>query len=147
MTRNFAGLFCGIIFGIGLSISGMINPAKVIGFLDFFGQWDPSLAFVMGGAVGVYSLGYLVVSKRQRPLFDEVFQIPTRKDIDARLISGAVLFGAGWGLAGICPGPAVTILAFGWTKAYVFFIAMAAGVLLYKATVGRAPKAPAGAGA
>ena len=140
MNRNLAGLVCGIIFGVGLSIGGMIDPGKVIGFLDFTGKWDPSLAFVMGGAVGVFSIGYVFVSKRPKPAFDEVFQIPDRRDIDGRLIGGALLFGAGWGLAGICPGPSITILAFGWTKAYLFLAAMTVGVLLFKMTLGR-PKA------
>ena len=146
MGDKITGLVAGIIFGIGLSISGMVNPAKVMGFLDFFGQWDPSLAFVMGGAVGVYAIGYrLVTTKSSKPIYGETFQIPTRTDLDARLIAGAVLFGAGWGLAGYCPGPAITGLAFGFSQTFIFFAAMAVGVIVFKLTMGRKPAAPAGA--
>ena len=141
MGDKITGLVAGIIFGIGLSISGMVNPAKVMGFLDFFGQWDPSLAFVMGGAVGVYAIGYrLVTTKSSKPIYGETFQIPTRTDLDARLIGGAVLFGAGWGLAGYCPGPAITGLAFGFSQTFIFFAAMAVGVVLFKLTMGGKPK-------
>jgi uncharacterized protein len=136
MGIKLSGLLAGLLFGIGLSISGMVNPAKVMGFLDFFGQWDPSLAFVMGGAVTVYAIGYRLVMKSAKPLFDETFQVPTRSDLDARLISGAVLFGAGWGLAGYCPGPAITGLAFGMTQTFIFFAAMAVGVVVFKLTMG-----------
>ena len=140
MQQNIAGLIAGIIFGIGLSISGMVNPAKVMGFLDFFGQWDPSLALVMGGAVGVYFVGYRLVMKRASPVLADTFQVPTRNDLDSRLIGGAVLFGMGWGLSGYCPGPAITGLAFGMEQTFIFFSAMAVGVVVFKMTMRATPK-------
>ena len=97
----------------------MVNPAKVLGFLDVTGQWDPSLILVMGGGVAVFAAGFLLVKRTARPVFAAKFEIPTRRDIDPRLVAGAVLFGIGWGLAGFCPGPALTSLAFGITKVYV----------------------------
>ena len=103
MGEKIGGLVAGIFFGIGLSISGMVNPSKVIGFLDFFGQWDPSLAFVMGGAVTIYAIGYRLVMKSSKPIYGEKFQIPTRSDLDARLIGGAILFGGGWASQVIAP--------------------------------------------
>jgi len=136
MGEKLTGLFAGILFGAGLSVSGMINPAKVMGFLDFFGNWDPSLAFVMGGAVTLYAIGYRLVLRSAKPIYGETFAIPTRSDLDARLIGGAMLFGAGWGLAGYCPGPAITGLAFGMSETFVFFGAMVAGVLVFKLTMG-----------
>jgi uncharacterized membrane protein YedE/YeeE len=143
MGEKLTGLIAGIVFGIGLSIAGMVNPAKVVSFLDFFGNWDPSLAFVMGGAVAVYAIGYQLIMKRAKPLFAEGFQVPSRRDIDARLITGAVLFGAGWGLAGYCPGPAITGLAFGMNETVTFFASMAAGVVIFKLTLGNKPKTSA----
>jgi len=100
----------GLIFGLGLIVSGMTNPAKVIGFLDLFGDWDASLAFVMIGAIAVTSTGFRFVLKREKPLYALSFSLPTRKDIDQPLVYGAILFGVGWGLVGLCPGPAVTAL-------------------------------------
>jgi len=102
---------CGVLFSVGLIISGMINPAKVIGFLDLFGQWDPSLAFVMAGAVAVTFLGYRTVLRREQPHFASGFSMPSKTDIDAPLLIGPVLFGIGWGLVGLCPGPAIAALA------------------------------------
>lgn len=142
MGEKTAGLIAGIIFGIGLSISGMVNPSKVIGFLDFFGRWDPSLAFVMGGAVTVYAIGYRLVIKSSKPVCAEKFHVPTRSDLDARLISGAILFGGGWGLAGYCPGPAITGLAFGFSQTFIFFVAMGVGMIIFKLTMGSKPAAP-----
>ena len=136
MGEKLTGLIAGIVFGIGLSVAGMVNPAKVVGFLDFFGEWDPSLAFVMGGAVAVYAIGYQLVMKNAKPLFADAFQVPSRRDIDVRLITGAVLFGSGWGLAGYCPGPAITGLAFGMQQTMIFFASMAAGVVIFKFTMG-----------
>ena len=101
-------LLGGALFGSGLVVSGMTDPSKVIGFLDFFDRWDPSLVFVMLGAVSVYAIGYRLVIKSPGPVCADAFSIPTRSDLDARLIVGAILFGAGWGLAGYCPGPAIT---------------------------------------
>jgi uncharacterized membrane protein YedE/YeeE len=129
MGRLFAPLLCGLLFGAGLAISGMVNPAKVIGFLDVTGRWDPSLILVMAGGVGVFGAGFLLVKRLGKPLFAGTFEIPTRRDIDPRLIAGATLFGIGWGLAGLCPGPALTSLAFGLAKVYVFVAAMVAGSL------------------
>ena len=128
---NISSIICGIIFSIGLGISGMTQPQKVIGFLDVFGEWNPSLAFVMGGAV----LSYLVLQLwKQRnfsiPVLGGSFQIPTRKDLDRSLIIGALLFGSGWGLGGYCPGPAITSLGSGSLNALLFVVAMGVGMLL-----------------
>ncbi len=104
-------LGAGLLFGLGLIVSGMINPSKVIGFLDLAGNWDPSLIFVMGGGVTVTLCTFWLVLRRDRPLFDKQFFLPNKADIDTRLITGAALFGIGWGIAGLCPGPAMTGLA------------------------------------
>ena len=103
----------GLLFGLGLIVSRMVDPAKVLGFLDIVGNWDPSLAFVMGGAVAVSALGYRLAKRRGRPVLAPRLEIPTRRDLDPRLIGGAALFGIGWGLVGLCPGPALTALTFG----------------------------------
>lgn len=105
--RLISVFLAGLIFGLGLIISGMVNPAKVIGFLDIFGNWDPSLAFVMIGAIAVTMIGYKWVLRRNSSVFNLPFSLPTSKDIDSRLVSGAILFGFGWGLVGVCPGPAI----------------------------------------
>lgn len=105
------GLCAGLLFGAGLLISGMANPAKVLNFLDVFGHWDPSLAFVMGGAVACTFVGFPLVQKRPHPIFNASFELPTRRDIDRPLIVGALLFGLGWGVSGYCPGPLWTSLA------------------------------------
>ena len=108
---KLVSLFCGIIFGIGLVISQMINPAKVLGFLNLFGEWDPSLAFVMIGALIVSSPLFHLFKNKEKPIFSTSFSISENKEIDKRLIFGSILFGAGWGLAGLCPGPAVSSIA------------------------------------
>lgn len=108
MIRSLFILSIGTLFGAGLAIAGMLNPAKVAGFLDLFGLWDPSLAFVMGGGVIVNFIGHRIVTKRPAPLFGETFRLPTSTDIDRKLVTGAVLFGIGWGLAGLCPGPVIS---------------------------------------
>lgn len=131
MKAVVAPLVCGLLFGVGLAVSGMVNPAKVLGFFDVAGQWDPSLAFVMAGGVAVFAIGFRLATRRAGPLFAEKFDIPARRDIDPRLVVGAVLFGIGWGLAGFCPGPALTSLAFGMTKVYAFVAAMVAGSLAF----------------
>jgi uncharacterized protein len=123
----------GVLFAIGLVVSGMTQPSKVVGFLDFFGNWDPSLAFVMGGAVLINAVLYRFVVKRQRPFLTPKFHLPTRSDLDWRLIAGGGLFGVGWGLAGYCPGPGITSLASLQAPALVFVGAMTAGMLLYSA--------------
>ncbi len=120
----------GIVFALGLGISGMTRPVKVIGFLDFAGHWDPSLAFVMIGAISVYFVAYRWIRKRPVPLLAEKFSIPQRKDIDPALVIGAAVFGAGWGLGGFCPGPALTSLASGAAPVVVFVGAMVAGMYL-----------------
>ena len=124
-------LITGIIFGIGLSISGMINPQKVLGFLNLFGGWDPSLAFVMIGAL-IVTTPFIFIYKKQKPLFAESFSISQKKDLDNKLIVGAVLFGAGWGLAGLCPGPAISSLALMNINSVIFVVTMFLGFYLSK---------------
>ena len=127
--KNVYLFLTGLLFGLGLIVSGMINPAKVIGFLDLFGQWDPSLAFVMAGAVLVTTIGYRYASKvYETPMFDLKFRLPSRTDIDKPLIQGAVLFGLGWGLVGLCPGPAIAAITAAPSSAIIFGIAMLVGM-------------------
>jgi len=121
----------GLVFGLGLILSGMTNPAKIIGFLDLAGNWDPSLALVMGGAVVVSFLAFRVLRKRGRGLTGCELHIPTSTQIDKRLILGSLAFGAGWGLAGFCPGPALVAASAGYAQAIVFVIAMLAGMLIF----------------
>jgi uncharacterized membrane protein YedE/YeeE len=132
-------VLAGALFGAGLVVSGMTDPAKVIGFLDITRDWDPSLAFVMGGAVTVYALALRAIVKRARPWLDTRFHLPSRRDIDAPLVVGAALFGIGWGLGGFCPGPGIVAAAGGATTALVFVAAMLAGMLLQHATARRSP--------
>jgi uncharacterized membrane protein YedE/YeeE len=124
----------GLIFGFGLLLSGMSDPAKVLNFLDLggiaSGRWDPSLAFVMAGAVAVTFVGFRLVLRRPRPLFAARFHLPTRRELDLRIVAGPAIFGVGWGLAGFCPGPALTALGFGTRAAFVFVAAMLAGMWL-----------------
>jgi uncharacterized membrane protein YedE/YeeE len=122
-------LVFGLIFGVGLIVSGMTNPAKILNFLDLTGTWDPSLAFVMVGAIAVTAPGYWFVHRRAAPLLEPVFSDPPRTPIDARLITGAAIFGVGWGLGGLCPGPAITSLALAAPGILVFVPAMLAGVV------------------
>ncbi len=130
MPRLLAALAAGALFGLGLVVSGMVNPAKVLGFLDIAGDWDPSLAFVMGGAIPVAALGFRLGARRTRPVCAAAFSPPARSLIDARLITGAVLFGLGWGLAGICPGPALAMLGLFEINAVAFVLAMIGGMLI-----------------
>ncbi len=132
MMRIISSLLAGLVFGLGLVISGMINPAKVQNFLDITGSWDPSLALVMGAALVVTGLGFLVLRRSEKPLFATQFHWPTLQTIDGRLISGSATFGAGWGLAGFCPGPAISAAALGLTPVYVFLAAMMAGIALWR---------------
>jgi uncharacterized membrane protein YedE/YeeE len=125
-------LAAGALFALGLGISGMTQPAKVLGFLDVTGRWDPTLAFVMIGALAVHFVLYRLIRKRSAPLFDSRFDVPTRRDVDLRLVVGAALFGVGWGLSGQCPGPALTNLATGAWTALVFVAAMALGMILHR---------------
>ena len=126
--NNLFALISGLIFGIGLIIAGMANPAKVLGFLDLAGLWDPSLALVMGGAIAVGSVAFAVAKKRATTFLGLPIQMPTASQIDRRLVGGSVLFGIGWGLAGICPGPGLVLLGSGELQGIVFVIAMLAGM-------------------
>lgn len=122
-------LLCGILFGAGLSISQMVDPNKVLNFLDILGTWDPSLAFVMVGGISVFSLGYFgFIRKREAPVLAEQFQLPKHTQIDKQLLGGAGLFGLGWGLAGICPGPAIANISGGDTKIMGFIVMMLIGM-------------------
>ncbi len=131
MPRMLAALFAGTLFGLGLAVSGMMNPAKVIGFLDVSGAWDPTLAFVMGGALLVTIPAFRMILGRPRPVLADGFVLPTRGTLDGRLLGGSALFGVGWGLSGFCPGPAVAGLITGLTPVVAFVAAMAAGMVLY----------------
>ena len=131
MNRILSALFAGIVFGTGIAISGMGNPAKVLNFFDPFGTWDPSLAFVMGGALITTALGYrLIFGRFSAPLFDGMFHLPTAKAIDVRLVAGSALFGIGWGISGFCPGGAIPALGFAPWPTALFLIAMGAGILI-----------------
>lgn len=130
--RSVYALLSGLIFGAGLLISGMLNPAKVQNFLDIFGTWDPSLAFVMGGAIAVAAPGYILLFKRPRPILESKFHVPTSTKIDPRLIGGSAIFGAGWGLGGFCPGPAVASIGLLGQETLIFVVAMLAGMWLAK---------------
>lgn len=131
MPRILAALASGLLFGLGLVVSGMVNPAKVLGFLDIAGDWDPSLAFVMAAAIPVAALGFRLGGRMEAPLCDTAFAPPARRRIDARLLGGAALFGIGWGLAGFCSGPALASLGFGGWPVLVFVAAMLGGMGLY----------------
>jgi hypothetical protein len=132
MVRILTGLVAGLLFGMGLAVSEMINPAKVLNFLDVFGRWDASLAFVMLSAVVISAIGYHLAFRRKRPLFEPQFMLPTRQDIDLRLLVGSAIFGIGWGLGGYCPGPAISGLGFGALESIVFVTAMVAGMVIWR---------------
>lgn len=141
MKSTLVAFGAGLVFGAGLLISGMTQPAKVLGFLNLLGDWDPSLAFVMLGAIGVHFVAYRIVPRLGRPLFAERWGIPSRRDIDGRLLLGAALFGAGWGLGGYCPGPALTSAVTGASTTLLFTGAMLAGMWAYTAfEASQAPK-------
>jgi uncharacterized membrane protein YedE/YeeE len=131
MSRTLVALFAGTLFGLGLAVSGMMNPAKVVGFLDVAGGWDPTLAFVMGGALLVTIPAFRVILNRPRPVLAGGFDLPTESTLDARLLGGAGLVGVGWGLSGFCPGPAVAALTTGLAPVFAFVAAMMAGMVLY----------------
>ena len=139
--QGLASFLCGLVFGVGLMISGMTQPAKVLGFLDFFGRWDPTLAFVMAGALAISSVGYAWARRQGRPVFAAQHLWPNRTDIDRPLVVGSVLFGIGWGLAGLCPGPALENLASLSPRVIVFVIAMIAGMSAQDVWQRRAPSA------
>ncbi len=136
VKSNLWAYVAGLVFGVGLVLAGMVDPAKVIAFLDFFGAWDPSLMFVMGGAIAVHFVLFRVITRRASPLFDARFDLPTRRELDARLLGGAALFGVGWGLAGYCPGPGIVGLGTGSGPALVFVAAMTAGIWLQERAFG-----------
>lgn len=131
MPRMIVALFAGTLFGVGLAVSGMMNPAKIVGFLDIAGDWDPTLAFVMGGALLITIPAFRVILERPRPLLADGFALPTKSALDVRLLGGAALFGVGWGLSGFCPGPAVAALVTGLVPVFAFVGAMVAGMVLY----------------
>jgi uncharacterized membrane protein YedE/YeeE len=128
----FASLLAGLVFGLGLILSGMANPAKVFGFLDLAGHWDPSLAFVMAGAIAVGALAFAVAKRRAVSFLGAEMRLPSARDIDRRLVLGSVLFGIGWGVAGFCPGPALVSIGMGEVKALVFVVAMMAGMGVFE---------------
>ena len=125
-------LIAGLVFGFGLIVSGMVNPGKVQGFLDLAGEWDPSLMLVMGGAIAVGLIAFLIAKRRTVSLIGERIELPSNTIIDVRLVAGSALFGAGWGLAGFCPGPALVGLGMGLPSAAIFVVAMIAGMLLFE---------------
>lgn len=135
--NRIAALLAGLVFGIGLAVSGMTDPAKVHAFLDLAGKWDPSLAFVMAGAIGVHATLRPFVMKRGTPMFAKRFDLPTFQDIDARLVGGAAVFGIGWGLGGVCPGPAIVCLGTFGIAPIAFVTSMALGVMLERVSLRR----------
>jgi len=145
--RDFAVSFViGLVFGLGLVVSMMMDPLKVLSFLDVAGDWDPSLLLVMAAALVVTTLGYRLVLRRAGPVMGERFHLPGLKDIDARLIGGAALFGVGWGIVGFCPGPAVTALTVEPQRVGLFLLAMVAGMLVTRGILNRRPRATAASG-
>jgi uncharacterized membrane protein YedE/YeeE len=130
--KNLTAFAIGLLFGIGLLISGMNLPYKILGFLDVFGRWDPSLIFVMVGGLAVSAVGFAIARKRGKALLGEPLHLPQETKIDPRLLAGAVIFGVGWGLSGVCPGPAIVNLGFATGPAAVFFAAMLAGMAVFE---------------
>ena len=128
--RLLTTLSIGLLFGLGIVISGMANPAKVLNFFDIAGTWDPSLAFVLGGAVATAFIGYKFVLKRPAPLFESLFSLPSRTDLDWKLIGGSAVFGIGWGIAGFCPGAALPVLGTGKLSVIMFVVSLVIGMLL-----------------
>ena len=138
VLRILAAVAAGALFGFGLSLSGMVDPARVLGFLDLAsGHWDPSLMFVLGGALIVAIPGTMLQYRLRRPLLDGSFHLPTQTKIDGRLVAGSVLFVVGWGLAGFCPGPAVSALSLGLVPIFLFVAAMATGMILHDRVIAR----------
>jgi uncharacterized membrane protein YedE/YeeE len=132
MKHRISEFAVGLVFGLGLMLSGMTDPGKVIGFLDLFGAWDPSLALVMGGAVVVGLIAFAFAKRRTTTFLGGALHLPDSRDIDLRLVGGSLLFGAGWGLAGFCPGPAIVSLGAGQPKAVVFVLAMLVGMAVFE---------------
>ncbi len=140
MKQKLIALLSGLLFGLGLSLSQMIDRDRVLGFLDVSGDWDPTLLFVLGGAVGVTVIAFRLVLRLPQPIFADKFYLPTRKDIDLPLILGAAIFGIGWGIAGYCPGPGITALVLGIPNPVVFVIAFILGSLAYQWYAGLSAK-------
>lgn len=132
MKKNVLALLSGVLFGLGLAVSQMINPDKVLAFLDIAGDWDPSLALVLAASVLVTWLGFKLVLTRTQPVFEETFFLPTKKDLDAYLLMGSALFGVGWGIAGYCPGPAIAAITIGTWEPFIFVLSMLAGSFVCK---------------
>lgn len=132
MRKTLIALAVGVLFGAGLVVSDMVNPARVLAFLDIFGDWDPALAFVMGGAIIPAMIAYLVSRRLRAPVLEDRFFIPENRVIDRQLVAGAAIFGAGWGLVGYCPGPAIAGIAFGDWQPVLFVVAMLAGMWLHR---------------
>jgi uncharacterized membrane protein YedE/YeeE len=132
MKQHFGAFIVGVLFAVGLGISGMTQPQKVIGFLDIFGNWDPSIIFVMCGAILVHFFSYRMIRKRKAPWFSDKWHIPTRKDISPALVLGSLMFGIGWGLGGYCPGPAVTSLASFQIRPFIFVLSMILGMVVFR---------------
>lgn len=141
--RVWSALAVGVLFGLGLTISGMIDPAKIIAFLDISGAWDPSLLVVMASALAVSFIGYRIVLARSKPVFEPSFQLPTKTVIDRPLLIGSALFGAGWGLAGLCPGPAIAAASLGAPSVLLFLVAMLAGMVIRQAQAAMGARAGA----
>jgi len=131
--RKLTSFAAGLLFGLGLLLSGMANPAKVIGFLDVAGAWDPSLALVMVGAIATALVPFTWAKRRERSLLDAPMRLPSKRELDGRLIGGGLVFGIGWGVAGICPGPAIAVLLSGHWQVVLFVLAMLGGMLLFSA--------------
>lgn len=130
--HTIAALLSGLVFGLGLILSGMTNPAKVLGFLDLFGRWDPSLALVMGGAIAVGAVAFRLAGRRTQAMLGGLMHLPKARDIDRRLVLGSLAFGIGWGVAGFCPGPGLAAIGMGSQKAVLFVVAMIAGMLVFE---------------
>lgn len=131
MNRLLVALLCGLLFGAGLALSDMINPARVLAFLDVTGDWDPSAAIVFAAALVPSAIAYQIARRRAAPVLEPAFQLPARKMLDTRLVTGAAIFGVGWGLSGFCPGPVVAALASGREDMFIFFVAVLAGMGLF----------------
>ena len=134
--KNILAFIFGGLFAFGLMLSGMSNPAKVIGFLDVFGDWDPSLAFVMIGAIAVAFFPFQKAMRKPVTIFNEVIELPQKTQLDRNLVSGAFIFGVGWGIAGICPAPALTLIGLGYAQALYFIVAMLLGILIQRQVAG-----------
>ncbi|RST88186.1 YeeE/YedE family protein [Aquibium carbonis] len=142
MNKILSAFAIGAVFGIGIAISGMANPAKVLNFFDVAGTWDPSLLFVMGGALATAAIGYrLLFGAREKPVFEAGYQLPTSRRIDAELIGGSAVFGIGWGISGFCPGGAIPALGLGYAETFIFIAAMMAGIVVARILKARTAQA------